>query len=67
MRGTVSSTRQPILEVHDFAQLRSVDVAFGDLTILVGPQATGKSTVLQLLKLAVDSSRCEASEQLTVS
>ncbi len=34
-----------------------MDVAFGDLTILVGPQATGKSIVLQLLKLAVDSSR----------
>lgn len=46
-----------MLSVEHFAQLRKVDVAFGDLTILVGPQATGKSMVLQLLKLAVDSSR----------
>jgi hypothetical protein len=47
----------PTLSVESFAQLRKVEVAFGDLTILVGPQATGKSMVLQLLKLAVDSSR----------
>ena len=47
----------PTLQVKDFAQLREVEVSFGDLTVLVGPQATGKSMVLQLLKLAVDSSR----------
>jgi hypothetical protein len=47
----------PTLQVRDFAQLREVAVAFGDLTVLVGPQATGKSLVLQLLKLAVDASR----------
>ncbi len=48
---------QPTLQVEQFAQLRKVDVTFGDLTVFVGPQATGKSMVLQLLKLAVDSSR----------
>jgi hypothetical protein len=47
----------PSLLVESFAQLRRVEIAFGDLTLLVGPQATGKSLVLQLLKLAVDSSR----------
>ncbi len=48
---------RPTLEIKDFAQLRKVEVTFGDLTVLVGPQATGKSIILQLLKLAVDSSR----------
>src|SRR5574342_1234075 len=43
------------LSVKSFAQLRNVNVTFGDLTVLVGPQATGKSLVLQRLKLAVDA------------
>lgn len=30
------------------------DISFGDVTIFVGPQATGKSIFLQLLKLVVD-------------
>ena len=47
----------PTLQVRNFAQLRDVSIAFGDLTVLVGPQATGKSLVLQLLKLAVDATR----------
>lgn len=42
------------LEVRRFAQLERVDVEFGDLTVLVGPQASGKSLVLQLFKLALD-------------
>ena len=32
------------------------DISFGDVTIFVGPQATGKSIFLQLLKLLVDRS-----------
>lgn len=32
------------------------DVNFGDLTVFVGPQATGKSVLLQFLKLMLDSS-----------
>lgn len=52
-----SGMAAPTLAVERFAQLRKVEISFGDLTILVGPQATGKSIVLQLLKLAVDSSR----------
>ena len=32
------------------------DIQFGDLTILVGPQASGKSILLQLIKLSLDHS-----------
>jgi energy-coupling factor transporter ATP-binding protein EcfA2 len=42
------------LQVRNFAQIDKVDLALGDLTMLVGPQASGKSLVLQLLKLAID-------------
>jgi len=48
--------RPPIrLKVANFGPIESADVRFGDLTVLVGPQATGKSIFLQLLKLLVDS------------
>jgi hypothetical protein len=30
----------PVLSVEEFAQLGSVRICFGDLTVLVGPQAT---------------------------
>lgn len=42
------------IAVTDLGQIRKLDVTFGDLTVLVGPQATGKSIFLQLLKLLVD-------------
>ena len=42
------------LKVKNFGPIKSADVEFGDLTVLVGPQATGKSILLQLLKLLVD-------------
>lgn len=45
------------LSVWDFAQISNVDIDFGepgDLTLLVGQQATGKSLVLQWLKLLTD-------------
>jgi hypothetical protein len=44
----------PTLVVENFAQIQRADVSFGDLTVLVGPQATGKSLVLQWLKFAMD-------------
>src|SRR5579863_1955354 len=49
--------KRPIgqLKVSHFGPIRSADVIFGNLTVLVGPQATGKSIFLQLLKLLVDS------------
>ncbi len=34
--------------------VREADIRFGDLTVFVGPQATGKSIFLQMLKLLVD-------------
>lgn len=42
------------LEVQNFAQIDRAQIEFGDLTVLVGPQATGKSLLLQWLKLAID-------------
>jgi hypothetical protein len=43
-----------MLEVEHFAQIDKAHIAFGDLTVLVGPQATGKSLILQWLKFALD-------------
>lgn len=44
----------PLLEVRDFAQIKQARIEFGDLTVLVGPQATGKSLVLQWFKAVND-------------
>ncbi|HEV3259707.1 MAG TPA: AAA family ATPase [Gemmataceae bacterium] len=41
--------------LHQVGQLNKADVTFGDLTVFVGPQATGKSIALQFLKLMVDT------------
>ncbi|NUO82688.1 ATP-binding protein, partial [candidate division KSB1 bacterium] len=43
------------LTVKSVGQIKKANIAFGDLTVLIGPQATGKSIVLQLLKLLMDS------------
>ncbi|MCZ7563801.1 MAG: ATP-binding protein [Burkholderiales bacterium] len=43
------------LRIRDLGQIKQADLQFGDLTVLVGPQATGKSVVLQLVKLLVDT------------
>ncbi len=40
--------------IQDIAQIHRAKVEFGDLTVLVGPQATGKSIFLQLVKLLLD-------------
>jgi hypothetical protein len=42
------------LTVAQLGPVRAARVTFGDLTVLVGPQATGKSIFLQLLKLLID-------------
>jgi len=42
------------LELKSFGPIREAKIVFGDLTLLVGPQASGKSILLQLLKLLVD-------------
>ena len=45
----------PSLRVNNFAQIAAAHIEFGDLTVLVGPQATGKSLLLQWLKMAIDA------------
>jgi hypothetical protein len=42
------------LALHNFGPIVDAEVSFGDLTVVVGPQATGKSIFLQTLKLLVD-------------
>jgi hypothetical protein len=48
------------LTISNFAQFESASIEFGDLTVLVGPQATGKSLALQTLKFAIDRSAIAA-------
>lgn len=45
----------PRLSLKHFGPLVDADVEFGDLTVLVGPQASGKSIFLQVLKLLLDT------------
>ena len=42
------------LQVDNFAQIKRAKITFGDLTVLVGPQASGKSLLLQIWKFALD-------------
>jgi hypothetical protein len=42
------------LSMRNFGPIKQADVEFGDLTVVVGPQATGKSIFLQTLKLMAD-------------
>ncbi len=48
------TSKPPRLSIEHFGPLRCIDVAFGDLTVIVGPQATGKSIFLETLKLVID-------------
>lgn len=43
------------LRLENVGQIACAEVTFGDLTVLVGPQATGKSIFLQFLKLVLDT------------
>lgn len=43
------------LKAEGVGQIAEAHISFGDLTVLVGPQATGKSVALQILKLLVDT------------
>lgn len=43
------------LKLKNIGPIAEADVQFGDLTVLVGPQATGKSIFLQFLKLVLDA------------
>lgn len=44
----------PRLRIENFGPISEAEVEFGDLTVLVGPQATGKSLFLQTFKLLTD-------------
>lgn len=41
-------------QISNFGPIKNLDVELGDLTILLGPQASGKTLFLQLAKLVVD-------------
>ena len=43
------------LKITKFGPIEEVDLEIGDMTVLVGPQATGKSLFLQFLNLLLDS------------
>lgn len=51
---TKKSMNEPSLSVSSFGPISAATLRFGDLTLLVGPQATGKSLFLQTLKLVID-------------
>jgi hypothetical protein len=53
----MAARRAGQLQIRRFAQITRADIDLGDLTVFVGPQATGKSLALQLLKLCVDGQR----------
>lgn len=40
--------------LKDFGPISTLDINLGDLTILIGAQASGKTLFLQMLKLLVD-------------
>lgn len=42
------------IKITNFGPIANLDIELGDLTILIGPQASGKTLFLQLLKLVVD-------------
>lgn len=53
-RSRRRATRPVRLSIRNFAHIAEVDLTFGDLTVLVGPQGSGKSLALQWLKVALD-------------
>ncbi len=48
------------LSIRNVGPLLHADIEFGDLTVLVGPQASGKSIALQWLKLLNDTGAIKA-------
>lgn len=43
------------MRLRNIGQITDANLTFGDLTVLVGPQASGKSITLQWLKLLADT------------
>ena len=54
MATSKKSKRSSTLRMEHVGPIQAADVTFGDLTVIVGPQATGKSIFLQTLKLVLD-------------
>lgn len=50
----MAARKNPRLSLAQVGPIKAADVSFGDLTVIVGPQATGKSIFLQTLKLVLD-------------
>lgn len=50
----------PVLSLRNFGPIADATVQFGDLTVLVGPQASGKSLFLQTFKLLLDKGFVQA-------
>src|SRR3989304_2481465 len=48
------------MRLQNIGQITDADISFGDLTVFVGPQATGKSIALQFLKLMVDTGQVQS-------
>ena len=46
--------KKPTIQMENLGPITEANVELGDLTVLVGPQASGKSVFLQTLKLAID-------------
>ena len=42
------------IKINSLGPIQNADINFGDLTLFVGPQASGKSILLQLIKLILD-------------
>ena len=51
---------KPRLSIRNVGPLQEADIDFGDLTVFVGPQASGKSIAFQWLKLLTDTSAVKA-------
>lgn len=47
------------INIRSLGPIKEADINFGDLTFFVGPQASGKSIVLQLIKLIADKTSIE--------
>jgi AAA15 family ATPase/GTPase len=47
------------IKVKNLGPIASADIDFGSLTLFVGPQASGKSILLQLIKLLIDKNSIE--------
>jgi energy-coupling factor transporter ATP-binding protein EcfA2 len=47
------------IKIKSLGPIQEADINFGDLTLFVGPQASGKSILLQLIKLITDKNSIE--------